>query len=110
MKMVLAVVLVMLAGCADYGVSRYSVEPVILKDGTPVCCKVSRVNGKEIGYIRAKVEKRGDAWLIDLEESDVSAFQGQRIATDAVTTGVGTAVDAATAIIAPASVIPGLLQ
>jgi len=93
----LLVLCILLAGCADYGVSRYSIEPAIVNN-QPVCCKVSLVNGKEIGRIKVHLEKKDGYWLIDLDEQDVKSFEGQQIAADAVTAGAETA---ASIILAP---------
>lgn len=101
----LSLIVLLLAGCADYGVSRYSIEPIILADGSPTCCKVSLVNGKEIGRIKVHLEKKDGYWLIDLDEQDVKSFEGQQIASDAVSsTAAEVANTASTAILAPTGI------
>ncbi len=102
----LALILLALAGCAN-GIARYSAEPVML-DGQPVCCKVEVANGKEIGQLKLHLERRDGFWVLDLEETNVDAFEGQRIAAGAASKMASTAGKAAAAA-ALAPVIPAVL-
>ena len=95
----------LLVGCADYGVSRYSIEPAIVNNQA-VCCKVSLINGKEIGHIKVHLEKKDGYWLIDLDERDVKSFEGQQAVTSAVSATATSAVEAATNVLIAPTVVP----
>lgn len=91
-----------LAGCASLqnaGTAEYSVKPFVIDatTGTVACCEVVVRNGKEITYVKARIEKRGDDYTVDLEEQGVQAFAGQAIAAGATKTALDAAARAAVA-------------
>lgn len=82
MKTMLALLMLALGGCASIqhaGTASYTIKPVLLNDKM-VCCEVTLYNGKEITQLHAHFERHGDDYLLDLQESGVQAFEGQRIA------------------------------
>ncbi len=77
--------LLLLAGCSSLqyaGHSEYVLKPMLL-DGKAVCCEVSIKSGREIGQLKAHVEK-GYTFTMDLEINGLAAFTGQAIAAEAV--------------------------
>lgn len=94
----IALLAVALSGCTS-GIARYSATPMML-DGRPVCCRVEVANGKEIGHIKLHLERRDGHWTMDLEETNVEAFRGQKIAADAAARAAKTA---AAVLVAPAA-------
>jgi len=104
------------SGCAslDYaGVAKYTVKPFTDASGALICCEISVANGKEIGYLKTHIEKRGGDWTVHLEETSVKAFEGQKIAAQTAETVASTAATAASAVLiapAAASVVSPLLQ
>lgn len=112
MKIASILLVIIFSGCADYGVARYSIEPVIVNNQA-VCCKINLVNGKEIGRIRVHLEKKDGHWLIDLDERNVKSFEGQQVAASVATTSIEAAanVSAVSAVIPVAStIIKGVAQ
>lgn len=105
MKTVTVLLMLFLSGCASLeyaGVAKYTVKPFRNDAGELLCCEVVVANGKEIGLLKTRIEKRGGDWLIELEETSVYAFEGQKIAATAASTVAKTAAAAAaTAITAP---------
>ena len=91
-----------LAGCASLqnaGTAEYSVKPFVIDAtlGTVACCEVVVRNGKEIACVKARIEKRGDDYTVDLEEQGVQAFAGQAIAAGITKTALDAAARAAVA-------------
>lgn len=100
MKRLLLLCVLTLAGCASIeraGNAEYSVEPFVTPGGAAVCCRVSVKNGKEIAYLEAHIEKRGDNYTVDLKEQGVKAFEGQAIAASVIGASLTTVQRAALA-------------
>ena len=92
--------LLALAGCASLnnaGTANYDVRPFIDAAGAPHCCEVSVRNGKEIANLKARIEKRGDDYIVELEQQGVQAFAGQAIAAGAQRAALDAAARAAVA-------------
>lgn len=90
--------LLALAGCASLdhaGTAAYDVRPFIDAAGAPHCCEVSVRNGKEIASLKARIEKRGDDYIVELEQQGVQAFAGQAIAAGAQRAALDAAARAA---------------
>lgn len=99
-----------LTGCSSLqyaGNATYSVAPVITPNGDAVCCAVTVHNGKEIGQLEAHIVKDGDKYVVDLKESNVKAFEGQRIVSGALKEAVEDVARAA-AMSAIAPMLPAL--
>lgn len=102
---------VFLSGCTTLqyaGNATYTVAPVITPNGDAVCCAVTVHNGKEIGYLEAHITKDGDKYTVDLKESNVQAFEGQRIVSGAVKDAIEDVARAA-AMSAITPLIPALV-
>ena len=102
--------LLALAGCASLdhaGTAAYDVRPFIDHAGAPHCCEVSVRNGKEIASLKARIEKRGDDYIVELEQQGVQAFAGQAIVAgvthEALTAAARAAVASALAPLLPAA-------
>jgi len=98
-----------LTGCSSLqyaGNASYSVKPFRDDAGATVCCAVEVHNGKEIANLEATITKSGEDYTVHLKEQGVAAFEGQRIASDAIKSAVAEATKAAVAAIIAA--IPGL--
>lgn len=74
----------LLAGCSgcsslqSAGVSNYSVKP--FKVGEEVmCCEVAITSGREIGKLKARIEKKGADFVAEVEIDGVKAFEGQAL-------------------------------
>ncbi|MBK8401198.1 MAG: hypothetical protein IPL29_09155 [Propionivibrio sp.] len=77
----------LLSGCASLqnaGTAEYSVKPFVDTAGRVLCCDVTVKNGKEIAFLDAHIEKRGDDYTVDLKERGVKAFEGQAISAAAM--------------------------
>lgn len=90
------------------GSASYTVSPVITPNGDAVCCAVTVHNGKEIGMLKAHIEKDGDKYTVDLEEQNVLAFEGQRIVSGAAREAIESVAKAA-AMAAIAPLLPALV-
>ena len=103
--------LLALAGCASLdhaGTAAYDVRPFVDAAGAPHCCEVSVRNGKEIASLKARIEKRGDDYIVEPEPQGVQAFAGQAIAAGAQRAALDAAARAAVAS-ALAPVLPALV-
>lgn len=92
--------LLALAGCASLnnaGTADYQVRPFVDSGGVTHCCEVSIRNGKEITALKARVEKRGDDYLVEVEQQGVQAFAGQAIVAGATKDALEAAARAAVA-------------
>lgn len=90
----LTALLLTASGCASLqyaGVAIYTVKPFKSPSGDMVCCEVTVANGKEIGYLKTRIERRGGDWTVYLEETSVKAFEGQKVAATAATTAAAIA-------------------
>ena len=102
MKTLIIALALALTGCASLqnaGMAEYSVKPMVI-DKQTVCCEVTVKNGKEYASLKAKVVKKGDDYIVELEEQAVSAFAGQQKATDIVAKAIETAGTLGTSVIA----------
>lgn len=92
--------LLALVGCASLnnaGTAEYQVRPFIDAAGAPHCCEVSVKNGKEIASVKARIEKRGDDYTVEIEQQGVQAFAGQAIVAGATKDALDAAARAAVA-------------
>ena len=92
--------LLALAGCASLnnaGTADYQVRPFLDAAGAPHCCEVSVRNGKEIASVKARIEKRGDDYTVEIEQQGVQAFAGQAIVAGATKDALEAAARAAVA-------------
>jgi hypothetical protein len=99
MKYVLLIAIGLLAGCQSLtmaGSSAYTLRQTTDKNGHPGFELLVK-SGKEIAQVKARLEKDGDKIVVDLEETGVAAFAGQKIAADALKGTVEQAVKAAVA-------------
>ena len=111
-KILFVVSLFTLCGCASLqnaGTAHYSVKPFVTNHttGEMRCCEVTVDNGKEISSLVAHIEKKGNDYIVDLNEQGVKAFEGQAIASGALKEAIDGAVKAAVAT-AFAPFIPAL--
>ena len=104
------IALLALAGCASLnnaGTADYQVRPFLDAAGAPHCCEVSVRNGKEIASVKARIEKRGDDYTVEIEQQGVQAFAGQAIVAgvthEALTAAARAAVASALAPLLPAA-------
>lgn len=101
MKCLLVLVsLLALAGCASLnnaGTADYQVRTYLDAGGAPHCCEVSVRNGKEIASVKARIEKRGDDYTVEIEQQGVQAFAGQAIVAGATKDALEAAARAAVA-------------
>ena len=70
-----------LAGCSSLqnaGVSTYSVKPFKVNDEV-LCCEVAIASGREIGKLKARIEKKGADFVAEVEIDGVKAFEGQAL-------------------------------
>lgn len=78
---VLMCLMALLSGCSSIqnaGVSTYSVKP--FKHGDEVlCCEVAIASGREIGKLKARIEKKGADFVAEVEIDGVKAFEGQAL-------------------------------
>lgn len=94
------IALLALAGCASLnnaGTADYQVRPFLDAAGAPHCCEVSVRNGKEIASVKARIEKRGDDYTVEIEQQGVQAFAGQAIVAGATKDALEAAARAAVA-------------
>ncbi|GAB6125023.1 hypothetical protein [Humidesulfovibrio idahonensis] len=88
MRMLTSLLLLLaLAGCAlrNAGVAEYRLRPYLDANGTERCCEVSIINGKEIANLEAVFTRAADgSCRVELRETGVQAFEGQKIAADAL--------------------------
>ena len=81
MKKLLLLCVVLMAGCSSIqnaGVSTYSVKPFKVNDEV-LCCEVAIASGREIGKLKAKIEKKGADFVAEVEIDGVKAFEGQAL-------------------------------
>jgi hypothetical protein len=86
MKYVLLIAIGLLAGCQSLtmaGSSAYTLRQTTDDAGRPGFELLVK-SGKEIAQVKARLEKDGDKIIVDLEETGVAAFEGQRISADAL--------------------------
>lgn len=108
MRPVLLLIAALLLGACtsmqSAGVADYTVRPIVLGEKT-LCCEVSIKNGKEYARLKARIEKTGDDYRVELEEETVQAFAGQQKAADVVTKAVDAAATVGvSAIVGPAGI------
>lgn len=86
MKYILLIALVALTGCQSLtmaGSSAYTLRQTTDDAGRPGF-ELRVQSGKEIAQVKARLEKKGDDIIVDLEETGVAAFAGQKISADAL--------------------------
>ena len=99
MKTMLALILLTLAGCASIqhaGTASYTLKRTTLPDNT-VIDEIALYNGKELAQLHAHFEKHGADYMLDLQETGVQAFEGQRVAAGVAAEAAKVAVTAVTA-------------
>ena len=73
-----------LVGCSllgNSGETGYSVKPIILADGTTVCCEVEVQNTKDYDKFDLEIEKKADGSLkLSLKEKGVSSSDPAAVA------------------------------
>lgn len=108
MKAALALVLLVLSGCASQryaGVAGGEVEPVAVGDKL-IGYRVTVYNGKEINSLHARLVKTADSFTLELDENGVTAFKGQEISAAAAKSAATTTAKAAAALIVGPAVLP----
>jgi len=103
-------VAIILFGCTSLqsaGVADYSVRPIVIGEKT-VCCEVIVKNGKEYASLKARIEKTGDNYRVELEEQSVQAFAGQAHAADTVAAGITSAAAVGATLIGGPAIGAGL--
>lgn len=84
------------------GLAEYTFRPMVI-DKQTICCEVTIKNGKEYASLKAKVQKTGNDYSVELDEQTVQAFAGQKQTADFATATVEAAATlGASAIAAPA--------
>jgi len=79
MKLIMSsIILLLLSGCqmlsGVMGQTEYTVEPIVLADGTVVCCKVNVFNSKDYENFKFKLKKNVDGTIeVTLDEKGVNA-------------------------------------
>ena len=106
MKAILILSAFALSACSSLqnaGMAEYSVKPMIIGEQT-VCCEVTVKNGKEYASLKAKVQKTGNDYSVELEEQTVQAFAGQKQTADFATNTVEAAATLGASVIAAPAV------
>jgi hypothetical protein len=86
MKYFLVIAVALLTGCQSLtmaGSSAYTLRQTTDEAGRPGFELLVK-SGKEIAQVKARLEKDGDKIVVDLEETGVAAFAGQKISADAL--------------------------
>ena len=99
--LVLAAAAVTTSGCASLthsGYAEYTVKPFLVNE-TTVCCEVVVKNGKEVGQVEAHIVKEGSNYTIDIKETSVAAFEGQKAVSTMASEVAGKVADSITGIV-----------
>lgn len=110
MRCILMVVVLALTGCSSLqyaGNSSYQLRQVMDANGR-TGFDISVKNGKEIASVEVHLEKDGEKVIIDLRETGVAAFAGQKISADALKLTIEQAAKVAAAA-AVAAAMPAAL-
>lgn len=86
MRYLLVLAVIALTGCQSLtmaGSSAYTLRQTTDKNGHHGFELLVK-SGKEIAQVKAHLEKEGDKIIVDLEETGVAAFAGQKISADAL--------------------------
>lgn len=74
-KLIMLAAALCISGCTlTGGQTEYTIEPVIMADGSTVCCKVRVFNSKDYDKLKFKLVKQSDGSItVELDEKGVSA-------------------------------------
>jgi hypothetical protein len=103
-------VITFFSGCSSLqygGYSAYSIRQITDENGK-TGFDINVKNGKEVANVKAHLEKKGDDITVDLEETGVAAFAGQKISADALKLTIEQAAKVAAAA-AVAAAMPAAL-
>jgi len=110
MKYIIIVIALALTGCQSLtmaGSSAYSIRQITDANGK-TGFDINVRNGKEVATVTAHLEKDGEKIIIDLSETGVTAFAGQKISADALKLTIEQAAKVAAAA-AVAAAMPAAL-
>jgi len=110
MKYIILIIALALTGCASLqnaGNANYQLRQITDSNGK-TGFDISVRNGKEIASVKVHLEKDGEKITVDLEETGVAAFAGQKISADALKLTIEQAAKVAAAA-AVAAAMPAAL-
>jgi hypothetical protein len=110
MKYIIIVIALALTGCQSLGMagsSSYQIRQITDENGK-TGFDINVKNGKEVANVKAHLEKKGEDIIVDLEETGVAAFAGQKISADALKLTIEQAAKVAAAA-AVAAAMPAAL-
>jgi hypothetical protein len=110
MKYFILIIALALTGCQSLqyaGSSAYSIRQITDSNGK-TGFDINVRNGKEVASVTAHLEKDGEKIVIDLQETGVAAFAGQKISADALKLTIEQAAKVAAAA-AVAAAMPAAL-